>query len=82
MEPAWQKVSSSKFRLSSRKVIQPNGGVREFPCYELTKTEALGMTGGGGTLDMTPSSSLSSRPSAARGEISSIALFLPTDGAK
>ena len=41
MEPAWQKVSSSKFRLSSRKVIQPNGGVREFPCYELTKTETL-----------------------------------------
>jgi phage regulator Rha-like protein len=41
MEPAWEKVSSSKFRLSSRKVIQPNGGVREFPCYELTKTETL-----------------------------------------
>ena len=41
MEPAWEKVSSSKFRLSSRKVVQPNGGVREFPCYELTKTETL-----------------------------------------
>ena len=41
MEPAWEKVSSSKFRLSSRKVIQPNGSVREFPCYELTKTETL-----------------------------------------
>ncbi len=41
MEPAWQKVSSSKFRLSSRKIIQPNGGVREYPCYELTKTECL-----------------------------------------
>ena len=41
MEPAWEKVSSSKFRLSSRKVIQPNGGVREFPCYELTKIETL-----------------------------------------
>ena len=41
MEPAWQKVSSSKFRLSSRKIIQPNGGVREYPCYELTKTETL-----------------------------------------
>jgi phage regulator Rha-like protein len=41
MEPAWEKVTSSKFRLSSRKVIQPNGGVREFPCYELTKTETL-----------------------------------------
>ena len=24
MEPAWQKVSSSKFRLSSRRIIQPN----------------------------------------------------------
>ena len=44
MEPAWEKVSSSKFRLSSRKVIQPNGGVREFPCYELTKTETLYIT--------------------------------------
>ena len=41
MEPAWEKITQSKFGLSSRKVIQPNGGVREFPCYELTKTETL-----------------------------------------
>ena len=41
MEPAWEKVSLRKFAQSSRKVIQPNGGVREFPCYELTKTETL-----------------------------------------
>jgi hypothetical protein len=68
MEPAWQKVSSSKSRLSSRKVIQPNGGVREFPCYELTKTETLGMTGGVG-LGM-------------RSERGNFPLFLPTDGAK
>jgi len=41
MEPAWEKVSLGKFSQSSRKVIQPNGGIREFPCYELTKTETL-----------------------------------------
>ena len=41
MEPAWEKVSLGKFSQSSRKVMQPNGGVREFPCYELTKTETL-----------------------------------------
>ena len=41
MEPAWEKVSQGKFSLSSRKVEQPNGGIREYPCYELTKTECL-----------------------------------------
>ena len=41
MEPAWEKVSQGKFALSSRMVVQPNGGVREFPCYVLTKTECL-----------------------------------------
>ena len=41
MEPAWKKVSLGKFSQSSRKMIQPNGGVREYPCYELTKTETL-----------------------------------------
>ena len=41
MEPSWEKVSQGKFSLSSRKVEQPNGGVREYPCYELTKTECL-----------------------------------------
>lgn len=41
MEPGWEKVSQGKFSLSSRKVEQPNGGVREYPCYELTKTECL-----------------------------------------
>ena len=30
MEPAWEKVSLGKFSQSSRKVMQPNGGVREF----------------------------------------------------
>lgn len=41
MEPSWEKVSQGKFSLSSRKVQQPNGGLREYPCYELTKTECL-----------------------------------------
>ena len=41
MESGWEKVSQGKFSLSSRKVKQPNGGVREYPCYELTKTECL-----------------------------------------
>ena len=41
MEPSWEKVSRGKFSLSSRKVEQPNGGIREYPCYELTKTECL-----------------------------------------
>ena len=41
MEPAWEKVAQGKFAQSSRMVVQPNGGVREFPCYVLTKTECL-----------------------------------------
>ena len=31
-------VSASNFRLTSRTIIQPNGGTREVPCYSLTKT--------------------------------------------
>ena len=41
MEPSWEKVSQGKFSLSSRKVEQPNGGIREYPCYELTKPACL-----------------------------------------
>lgn len=41
MEPSWEKVCQGKFSLTSRKVAQPNGGEREVPCYELTKTECL-----------------------------------------
>ena len=41
MEPAWMKVCGGNFSLTSRSVIQPNGGVRDVPCYELTKTECL-----------------------------------------
>ena len=41
MEPAWEKVCKSKFRLTSRIIEQPNGGTREVPCYQLTKTECL-----------------------------------------
>ena len=41
MEPAWMKVCKSNFRLTSRTIVQPNGGTREVPCYLLTKTECL-----------------------------------------
>ena len=41
MEPAWKKVCKSNFRLTSRTIVQPNGGTREVPCYSLTKTECL-----------------------------------------
>ena len=41
MEPAWVKICGSNFRLTSRNVVQPNGGTREVPCYKLTKTETL-----------------------------------------
>ena len=41
MEPAWTKICGSNFRLTSRIVVQPNGGTREVPCYLLTKTECL-----------------------------------------
>ena len=41
MEPAWEKVCQCKFALTSRTIVQPNGGTREVPCYQLTKTECL-----------------------------------------
>ncbi|MCR5780793.1 MAG: phage regulatory protein/antirepressor Ant [Bacteroidaceae bacterium] len=41
MEPAWEKTCGCKFALTSRTIIQPNGGTREVPCYSLTKTECL-----------------------------------------
>jgi len=41
MEPAWEKVCGRNFALTSRTIIQPNGGTREVPCYVLTKTECL-----------------------------------------
>ena len=41
MEPAWEKVCQGKFSLTSRTIVQPNGGTREVPCYSLTKTECL-----------------------------------------
>lgn len=41
MEVAWQKVCEGNFSLTSRIVVQPNGGTREVPCYELTKAECL-----------------------------------------
>ncbi|UKK59483.1 Rha family transcriptional regulator [Prevotella communis] len=41
MEPAWIKICGSIFRLTSRTIVQPNGGTREVPCYSLTKTEFL-----------------------------------------
>ena len=41
MEPAWEKICKCKFALTSRTIVQPNGGTREVPCYQLTKTECL-----------------------------------------
>ena len=41
MEPAWTKTCGRKFALPSRIIEQPNGGTREVPCYQLTKTECL-----------------------------------------
>ena len=41
MEPAWEKICKCKFALTSRIIEQPNGGTREVPCYQLTKTECL-----------------------------------------
>ena len=41
MEPAWANVCGRKFALTSRTVTQPNGGMRQEPCYSLTKTECL-----------------------------------------
>ena len=41
MEPAWEKVHGSKFRLMCREVEIGNGAVRQAPCYLLTKTECL-----------------------------------------
>ena len=40
MEPAWVKTCQGKFSLTSR-MVKPNGGTREVPCYSLTKTECL-----------------------------------------
>ncbi len=41
MEPAWKDVCGRNFALTSRTIVQPNGGTREVPCYVLTKTECL-----------------------------------------
>ena len=41
MEPAWEKVHGSKFRLMFREVNIGNGAVRRDPCYSLSKTECL-----------------------------------------
>ena len=41
MERAWEKVCQGKFSLTSRTIVQPNGGTREVPCYQLTKTQCL-----------------------------------------
>ena len=41
MEPAWVKICGRNFELTSRTIVQPNGGTREVPFYQLTKTECL-----------------------------------------
>lgn len=41
MEPAWEKVQGRKFALTFITRELPNGGSKQEPCYELTKTECL-----------------------------------------
>ncbi|WP_294610706.1 phage regulatory protein/antirepressor Ant [uncultured Bacteroides sp.] len=41
MEPAWEKVQQGKFSLMFKIRELPNGGHKEEPYYELTKTECL-----------------------------------------
>lgn len=41
MEPAWEKVRGRKFALTFITRELPNGGAKQEPCYELTKTECL-----------------------------------------
>lgn len=41
MEPAWEKVQGRKFALTFITRELPNGGSKQVPCYELTKTECL-----------------------------------------
>lgn len=41
MEPAWEKVCGTKFRLTSQLVDMPNGGKRKEPFYLLDKIECL-----------------------------------------
>ena len=41
MEPAWEKVQGGNFSLSSKTYDLPNGGHKQQPYYELTKTECL-----------------------------------------
>lgn len=41
MEPAWEKVCGTKFRLTSQLIDMPNGGKRKEPVYLLDKTECL-----------------------------------------
>ena len=41
MEPAWKKVHQGKFSLLHKTYDLPNGGHKEQPYYELTKTECL-----------------------------------------
>lgn len=41
MEPAWEKVQGRKFALTFITRSLPNGGSKQEPCYQLTKTECL-----------------------------------------
>ena len=41
MESAWEKTCGLKFELTSRTIIQPNGGTRVVPYYSLNKMECL-----------------------------------------
>ncbi len=41
MEPAWEKIHGTKFRLMLREVVAGQGARRMEPCYQLTKLESL-----------------------------------------
>ena len=43
MEPAWENVQGSKFRLSQRNYELPTRGMKSIPCYSLT-TNRYGIT--------------------------------------
>ena len=41
MMTSLRKTCGLKIQMTSREVLQPNGGIRNVPCYSLTKTECL-----------------------------------------
>ena len=41
MEPAWERTTGKNFLLVNYQQVTGNGTIREFPEYQLTKTECL-----------------------------------------